>query len=24
LMVFGDAKSVLGDIVKALSGESGH
>jgi len=24
LMVFGDAKAVLGDIVKALSGESGH
>jgi len=24
LMVFGDAKSVLGDIVKALSGESSH
>jgi len=24
LMVFGDAKAVLGDIVKSLSGESGH
>ena len=24
LMVFGDAKAVLGDIVKALAGESGH
>jgi NAD(P) transhydrogenase subunit beta len=24
LMVFGDAKGVLGDIVKALAGESGH
>jgi NAD(P) transhydrogenase subunit beta len=24
LMVFGDAKSVLGDIVKALAGEGGH
>ena len=24
LMAFGDAKAVLGDIVKALSGEQGH
>jgi NAD(P) transhydrogenase subunit beta len=24
LMVFGDAKAVLGDVVKALSGEGGH
>ena len=24
LMVFGDAKGVLGEIVKALSGDGGH
>jgi NAD(P) transhydrogenase subunit beta len=24
LMLFGDAKAVLGDVVKALSGSSGH
>ena len=24
LMVFGDAKTVLGDVVKALSGDGGH
>ena len=24
LMLFGDAKAVIGDVVKQLSGESGH
>ena len=24
LMLFGDAKTVLGDVVKALAGSSGH